>query len=123
MSQNGTPELLKGTLDMMVLRILMAGSNHGYGIARRIRQISDDILQVEEGSLYPALHRLEKRGFLSATWKQSEFNRRAKYYRLTTKGRAQLKRETNRWEQLSDAIDKVMGAATRSAPALSAGVK
>jgi PadR family transcriptional regulator PadR len=106
-----TPELLQGTLDMMILKTLSAiGPAHGYAIVRRIRQVSDDILQVEEGSLYPALHRLEKRGFLESTWHVSENNRRAKFYRLTARGRTQLKNETVSWQRLSGAIDKVMNA-------------
>lgn len=101
-------ELLQGTLDMLVLKTLANGSNHGYGIARRIRQVSDEVLQVEEGSLYPALHRLEKRGYLKADWKQSENNRRAKFYSLTPRGRTQLKAEAASWQTLSTAIGKVM---------------
>ena len=105
------PELLQGTLDMMILKTLAAtGPNHGYGIARRIRQVSQDVLQVEEGSLYPALHRLEKRAFLESEWRQSESNRRAKYYRLTPRGRAQLKTEAAEWERLATAINSVMDA-------------
>lgn len=104
------PELLQGTLDMMILKTLSTGANHGYGIARRIRQTSEEVLQVEEGSLYPALHRLEKRGCLQSDWRQSENNRRAKYYALTPRGRARLKTETAQWEQLSAAIGKVMRA-------------
>ena len=109
------PELLQGTLDMMVLKTLAPGPNHGYGIARRIRQTSDDVLRVEEGSLYPALHRLEKRGYLSSEWRRSESNRRAKYYRLTPSGRAQLKKETTAWLELSAAVGRVMGASMAEA--------
>lgn len=121
------PELLQGTLDMMILKVLAsygsAGSGgggsraggggagqHGYGIVRRIQQVSDDVLHIEEGSLYPALHRLEKRGCLASDWRASESNRRAKYYRLTARGRTQLKAETANWSRLSGAIDKVMNA-------------
>jgi PadR family transcriptional regulator, regulatory protein PadR len=103
-------ELLQGTLDMLVLKTLTNGANHGYGIARRIRQVSDEVLQVEEGSLYPALHRLEKRGYLKADWQRSENNRRAKFYSLTPRGRTQLKQEAASWAQLSTAIEKVMNA-------------
>jgi len=103
-------ELLQGTLDMLILKTLANGANHGYGVARRIRQVSDEVLQVEEGSLYPALHRLEKRGYLKADWKQSENNRRAKFYSLTPRGRTQLKHEAASWAQLSTAIEKVMSA-------------
>ena len=104
------PELLQGTLDMMILKTLAPGPNHGYGIARRIRQASGDVLQVEEGSLYPALHRLQKRGHLASEWRRSESNRRAKYYRLTPAGRARLETETAAWAQMSSAIGRVMGA-------------
>lgn len=111
MSKSQSPELLQGTLDMMILKTLAAsGPQHGYAIVRRIRQVSDEVLQVEEGSLYPALHRLEKRGYLESDWRQSESNRRAKYYRLTARGRTQLKTETAEWNKLATAIDKVMNA-------------
>jgi PadR family transcriptional regulator, regulatory protein PadR len=112
-AQQTKPELLQGTLDMMILKTLAASGSagqHGYGIVRRIHQVSDEVLQVEEGSLYPALHRLEKRGFLDSYWHRSESNRRAKFYRLTPRGRAQLKTETAEWARLSAAIDKVMNA-------------
>jgi len=111
--KNGKSELLRGTLDMMILKVLAAtgtSGQHGYGIVRRIQQVSDEVLQVEEGSLYPALHRLEKRGFLAADWRQSESNRRAKFYRLTGRGRTQLKAEAANWTRLAGAIDKVMNA-------------
>lgn len=104
------PELLQGTLNMMILKTLSMGPNHGYGIVRRIRQTSDEVLQVEEGSLYPALHRLEKRGYVQSEWRQSENNRRAKYYALTPRGRTHLKTEAAHWAQLSTAIGKVMNA-------------
>jgi transcriptional regulator len=112
-STNGKSELLQGTLDMMILKVLSAhgsAGQHGYGIVRRIQQVSDEVLQIEEGSLYPALHRLEKRGCLDSDWRQSESNRRAKYYRLNARGRAQLKTETANWNRLAGAIDKVMNA-------------
>ncbi len=104
-----SPDLLQGTLDMMILKTLSPGPNHGYGIARRIRQTSEDVLRVEEGSLYPALHRLEKRRYLTSEWRRSESNRRAKYYRLTPAGRARLKTETATWTELSSAVGRVMG--------------
>jgi PadR family transcriptional regulator PadR len=104
-------ELLQGTLDMLVLRTLQWGSQHGHGIGQAIRAQSDDLLKVETGSLYPALHRLEKRGWLKSEWGVSEANQRAKYYRLTAAGRAQLLRERDRWSQLVDAIGRVMNAA------------
>ena len=94
-------ELIQGTLDMLVLKTLSIGTNHGYGIARRIRQTSEDVLRVEEGSLYPALHRLEKRGFITAEWRRSESNRRAKYYALTSAGRKRLTDTTEEWTRLS----------------------
>lgn len=108
-------ELLQGTLDMLVLKTLAGSANHGYAIARRIRQVSDEVLQVEEGSLYPALHRLEKRGYLKADWRRSENNRRAKFYALTPRGRTQLKREAASWEAMATAIGKVMNASSTSA--------
>lgn len=104
------PELLPGTLDMLILKTLVTGANHGYGIVRRIRQLSDEILQVEEGSLYPALHRLERRGLIQASWGASESNRRARFYRLTARGRAQLKTEAQAWSLMAGAIEKVMNA-------------
>ena len=105
------PELLQGTLEVMILKTLSHGPNHGYGIARRIRQTSGDVLTIEEGSLYPALHRLEKRGCLTSTWQPSESNRRAKYYRLTARGRKQLGAEETRWSILSRAVSNVLGDA------------
>ena len=107
------PDMLPGTLDMMILKTLAPGPNHGYGIARRILQTSQEVLRVEEGSLYPALHRLEKRRCLVSEWSRSESNRRAKYYRLTPAGRARLKTETTAWLELSTAIGRVMGTSMR----------
>ena len=101
-------ELLQGTLDMLILRILQWGPQHGHGIGRAIRTQSDDLLKVETGSLYPALHRLVKRGWLKAEWGISEANQRARYYRLTPAGKAQLAREQDRWAQLVDAIGRIM---------------
>ena len=105
-------ELLQGTLDMLVLRTLQWGAQHGHGIGQAIRAQSDDLLKVETGSLYPALHRLEKRGWLKSEWGVSEANQRAKYYRLTATGKAQLVRERDRWSQLVDAIERVMNPAS-----------
>ena len=105
-------ELLQGTLDMLILRTLQWGRQHGHGIGQAIRAQSDDLLRVETGSLYPALHRLEKRGWMTAEWGVSEANQRAKYYRLTAAGRAQLSRERDRWSQLVDAIGRVMNPST-----------
>ena len=102
-------EMLKGTLDMMILRTLVTGDAHGHTIAKVIERGSEDVLEVEQGSLYPALHRLEDRGWLSSYWGASENNRKAKFYRLTAAGRKQLARETSRWRQMIRAIGLVMG--------------
>lgn len=103
--------LLQGTLDMLVLRTLQWGPQHGHGIGQAIRRQSDDLLKIEAGSLYPALHRLVTRGWLKSEWGVSEANQRARYYRLTSAGRAQLLREHNRWSQLVEAIRRVMNPA------------
>jgi transcriptional regulator len=103
-------ELLQGTLDVLVLKTLSWGPRHGYAIARWIEQVTDDVLRVEEGSLYPALHRLEKRGWIEAEWGTSENNRRAKYYRLTTRGRAQLRAELSTWETFATAMGKALAS-------------
>ena len=102
-------EMLKGTLDMMVLRTLATGDAHGHTIAKVIERTSEDVLEVEQGSLYPALHRLEDRGWVSSYWGASENNRKAKFYRLTAAGKKQLVRETSRWRQMARAIALVMG--------------
>jgi PadR family transcriptional regulator, regulatory protein PadR len=104
-------ELLQGTLDMLVLQTLRWGPRHGHGIGQAIRSQSDDQLKVETGSLYPALHRLVKRGWLKAEWGVSEANQRARYYRLTAAGKAQLVREQDRWARLVDAIGRIMNTA------------
>jgi transcriptional regulator len=104
-------EILPGTLDMMILRSLGRGPRHGYDVAEYIHHSSEDILLVEEGALYQALHRLELRGFLDAEWGMSENNRRAKYYRLTALGRKHLSSEVARWARLSQAVSRVMGLA------------
>ena len=104
-------ELLQGTLDMLILRTLQWGPQHGHGIGQTIRAHSADLLQIETGSLYPALHRLEKRGWLKSEWGVSEANQRAKYYRLTPAGKTQLVRERDRWSQLVTAIGRVMNPA------------
>jgi PadR family transcriptional regulator, regulatory protein PadR len=101
-------ELLQGTLDMLILRTLQWGPQHGHGIGQSIRVQSDDLLKVETGSLYPALHRLQKRGWLKAEWGVSQAHQRAKFYRLTPEGRKQLLREESRWMQLVAAIGRVM---------------
>jgi PadR family transcriptional regulator PadR len=102
-------EMLQGTLDMLVLRTLVMGPAHGHTIAHVIEHTSEEVLQVEQGSLYPALHRLEERGWLQSYWGTSENNRKAKFYRLTAIGKKQLTFETNRWRQMARAIGLVMG--------------
>ena len=101
-------DLLQGTLDLLILKTLSWGPTHGYGVARWIEQITGDVLHVEEGSLYPALHRLEKREWIDSEWGLSENNRRAKYYRLTPRGRRQLKTETSTWGVFVDAVGRVL---------------
>jgi transcriptional regulator len=103
-----TVELLQGTLDLLVLKTLSWGSAHGYDIARWIQHVTGDVLRIEEGSLYPALHRLEKRGWIGASWGLSENNRRAKYYQLTAAGRRQLRAETSSWSVFAEAVGKVL---------------
>ena len=104
-------ELVQGTLDMLILKTLSRGLQHGYGIALFIQQVSDEVLRVEEGSLYPALHRLELDGMIDSEWGVSENNRRAKFYRLTTLGRKLLVKESNDWSRLAEAIARVMQTA------------
>jgi PadR family transcriptional regulator, regulatory protein PadR len=106
----GVPEgdLIPGTLDLLILKALLSGSSHGYGIAQWIHQRSHDVLQVEEGALYPALHRLELRGLLAASWGLSENNRRAKFYKITAAGRKHLEAESLRWHRLSAAVGFVL---------------
>lgn len=106
-------DLLQGTLDMLILKIVALGPVHGYGIAQRIRQISKEVLIVQQGSLYPALHRLEKRGWLAAEWGDSENGREAKFYRLSAKGRRQLAAEEATWSRLSQAVELILGAASQ----------
>lgn len=103
-------DLLQGTLDMLVLKVVGLGPLHGYAIAQRIRQISQEALQIQQGSLYPALHRLERRKWLKAEWAQSETGRDAKFYRLTDAGRKQLALETDAWERVAVAIGLIMRA-------------
>ena len=97
-------DLLQGTLDLLILKVVALGPVHGYGISQRIRQISSDVLQVQQGSLYPALHRLEKRKWLEADWGESDKGRQAKFYKLSTKGRKQLAAEEETWNRLSQAV-------------------
>jgi len=101
-------DILQGTLDVMVLKTLSWGPRHGYAIARWIRETTDDVLQIEEGALYPALHRLERRGWVEAEWGLSENNRRARYYQLTTAGRRQLRAEAADWARYSTAVSRVL---------------
>jgi transcriptional regulator len=110
-------DLVQGTLDMLILRALSAGACHGYGIGQRIRAGSEDVIQVETGSLYPALHRLEKRGLVEAEWTVSERNQRARVYRLTAAGRAHLEAERARWERMTSAIARMLDARDSEAPA------
>jgi len=104
-------DLLQGTLDMLILKIVTLGPIHGYGISQRLRQISQDVLLVQQGSLYPALHRLEKRGWLAAEWGESENGRQAKFYRLSAKGKQQLKKEESNWNRLAGAVTSILQTA------------
>ena len=104
-------ELLKGTLDMLILKVVALAPIHGYAIAQRIQQISRDFFQLQQGSLYPALHRLEDRGWLKAEWKATETGREAKFYALTPKGRKQLEAEVKSWERLTDAVALILRTA------------
>jgi transcriptional regulator len=112
-SDRDRAELLQGTLDLLILRTLRFGAAHGHAIAKAIEQGSDDVLVVEQGSLYPALHRLIKRGWITFDEGPSENNRRAKFYRLTAKGRKQLAIETNKWDRLAGAIARILRPATQ----------
>ena len=101
-------ELPQGTLDLLILKVAALGPIHGYAIAQRLQQVSRDVVQVPQGSLYPALHRLENRGLLAADWKATETGREAKFYRLTRKGRAQLESEAQSWERLTEAVALIL---------------
>ena len=103
-------DLLPGTLDLLILKTLGLEPMHGWGVTQRIQQLSEGVLQVNQGSLYPALHRLEEQGWITATWKVSENNRQAKYYELTTRGRKQLAEEMKNWQRLSGAVALIVGA-------------
>jgi PadR family transcriptional regulator len=103
-------DLLQGTLDLLILKTLALGPMHGWGVAQRIQQISEEVLQVNQGSLYPALYRLEQQGWIAAEWGDSDNNRRAKFYRLTEAGRGQLADETANWERLSAAVGRILQA-------------
>lgn len=108
-------DLLQGTLDLLILKTLGRGANHGYAIASRIRQLSDDVLKIEEGSLYPALYRLEEQGLLTSTWQTTELNRTAKFYALTRKGKLAARAELEGWHRLSGAIARVLAAVEQGA--------
>jgi PadR family transcriptional regulator len=105
---NSKSDLLQGTLDMLILKAVALGAMHGYAISQRLQQISRDVLQVQQGSLYPALHKLENKGWLAAEWGESETGRQAKFYRLTKKGRKQLDAESANWERLAGAVSAIM---------------
>jgi len=111
MTLSKSVDLLQGTLDLLVLRTLRAGPQHGWGISQRIQQTSADVLRVNQGSLYPALHRLEQEGWIEAEWGASENNRRAKFYRLTRAGRRRLEDETESWARLAAAVARVLETA------------
>lgn len=104
-------DLLQGTLDLLILKTLALEPMHGYGISLRIQQISEEVLRVQQGSLYPALYRLEQRGWIASDWGASENNRRARFYRLTSQGRKQLETETSSWERLSAAVNRILDTA------------
>ena len=101
-------ELLQGTLDLLILKTLALGAQHGFGISQRIQQVSKEVFQINQGSLYPALHRLEQRGWITAEWGESDNNRRAKFYSLTRTGRKQLEAEQKNWEKVTAAIDRIL---------------
>lgn len=101
-------DLLQGTLDMLILKTLALGAMHGWGISQRIQQVSQDVLVINQGSLYPALYRLEQQALIKSEWDKSDNNRQAKYYELTRKGRKQLTEETESWERLSAAVDRIL---------------
>ena len=111
MTTQGKSDLLQGTLDLLILKTLATGPNHGWGIAQRIQQISQDVLQVNQGSLYPALQRLEQQGRIASEWGTSENNRKAKFYRLTSAGERQLDAETENWERISAAVARILRTA------------
>jgi transcriptional regulator len=108
---NGRIDLPQGTLDLLILRTLALEPQHGWGISERVQQMSSDVLRIQQGSLYPALHRLERRGWIKAHWGTSDNNRRAKYYALSRSGRRQLATETDSWQKLTAAVAQVLGPA------------
>lgn len=107
---DGQADLLQGTLDLLILKTLALGPHHGWGVSQRIQQMSKDVLQVNQGSLYPALHRLEQRGWITAEWGTSENNRKAKFYRLTPRGQSQLGAERDQWLRFSAAVGLILEA-------------
>ena len=111
MKKTTKSDLLQGTLDLLILKTLTPGPMHGWGVSQRIQQVTQDVLQINQGSLYPALHRLEQQGWIRAEWGVSDNNRRAKYYRLTDEGRGQLQEETENWERLSNAVTRILQTA------------
>jgi transcriptional regulator len=108
MSPANKGDLLQGTLDLLILKTLALGAQHGWGISQRIQQISEDVLRVNQGSLYPALHRLEEQGWIASEWGVSDNNREAKFYRLTKTGQRQLQRETEQWGRMSAAVARIL---------------
>src|SRR5262245_46821337 len=114
-------DLLQGTLDLLILKTLADGPMHGWGISLRIQQVSEEVLQVNQGSLYPALHRLEQQGLIEAEWGNSENNRQAKFYQLTKAGRKQLAEETRNWERITTAVGRILGNARQGNGRCSAG--
>ena len=107
----GNPELLRGTVELLLLKALSAGPQHGFGVARWLEEVTNDVLKIEEGSLYPALHRMESRGWLEAEWGISDKNRQVKYYRVTRRGRDRLRAESAGWAQFAAAVSKVLQTA------------
>jgi PadR family transcriptional regulator len=112
MSPTPRSDLLQGTLDLLILKVLALGPQHGWGISQRILQISEDVLRINQGSLYPALHRLEEQGWIASAWGVSDNNREAKFYRLTRTGQRQLQRETDQWARMSAAVARVLSTET-----------
>ena len=108
MAKTTKSDLLQGTLDLLILRTLSLGPQHGWGISQRIQQVSEEVLRVNQGSLYPALHRLEEQGFIASEWGVSDANREAKFYRLTRAGQKQLQAETDNWHRIAAAVGKVL---------------
>ena len=104
-------ELLQGTLDLLILRTLALGAQHGFGVSQRIQQVSKEVFQINQGSLYPALHRLEQRGWIASEWGESDNNRKAKFYSLTRTGRKQLEAEQRNWEKVTAAVERILGMA------------